>query len=142
MDKLSIYFREDKTIFAPGQAVHGAIQWSLEANPPALELSLFWYTMGKGTRDVGVVETQTVDRPGSCGSKDFSFTLPDGPYSFSGKLISLIWALELTCSEGNETVRQEITVSPTGQEVALGCGFWEQDRPRSNPLERILGRRS
>ena len=142
MDKLSIYFREDKTIFAPGQAVQGAIQWSLQPNPPAFELSLFWYTMGKGTRDVGVVETLTLDHPGSWGSKDFSFTLPDGPYSFSGKLISLIWALELTCSEGEGMTRQEITVSPTGQEIVLRRDFWEQDRPRSNPLERILDRRS
>jgi hypothetical protein len=46
--------------------------------------------------------------------------LPEGPYSFSGKLISLIWALELACSPGSETVRREITVSPTGHEIVLG----------------------
>jgi len=141
MDKLSIYFRADKTAFAPREAVHGAIQWSLETNPRALELSLFWYTAGKGTRDVGVVETLTFHHPGSCGSKDFAFTLPDGPYSFSGKLISVIWALELTCSEGNETVRQEITVSPTRREIVLGDDAWMEDRPSANPLERILGGR-
>ena len=142
MDKLSIYFREDKTTFVPRQAVHGAIQWSLDTNPGALELSLFWYTAGKGTRAVGIVETQTLDHTGPCGSKEFSFTLPDGPYSYSGKLISLIWALELTCSEGEEMARQEITVSPTGREIILGSASWEQERPRSNPLERILGRQA
>jgi hypothetical protein len=140
MDKLSIYFRADKTTFAPGQAVHGAIQWSLETNPRALELSLFWYTAGKGTRDVGVVETLAFDQPGSCGSKDFTFTLPKGPFSFSGRLISVIWALELTCSEGDETVREEIIVSPTGCEIVLGDDTWAEDRPRGNPLERILRR--
>ena len=61
MDKLSIYFRGDKTAFAPGETVHGAVQWSLQTQPRALELSLFWYTAGKGTRDVGVVETLTID---------------------------------------------------------------------------------
>ena len=142
MDKLSIHFRQDKTTFAPRQAVHGAIQWSLEANPPALELSLFWYTMGKGTRDVGVVETQTFERLGPCGSKEFSFTLPDGPYSFSGKLVSLIWALELTSPKTNDTVRREITVSPTGQEIVLGSDIWTDDRPSGSLLERLLGRRS
>ena len=142
MDKMSIYFRGDKTAFVPGETMHGAIQWSLDTSPRALELSLFWYTAGKGTRDVGVVETLTIDRPGSCGSKDFAFTLPVGPYSFSGKLISLIWALELTCSEGDEMARQEITVSPTGQEIVLGSELWAAERPPSNPLERILGRRS
>jgi len=141
-NKLSIHFREDKKTFAPGQAVHGAIQWSLETQPHSLELSLFWYTAGKGTRDVGVVDTLTVDRPGSFGSKDFSFTLPAGPFSFSGRLVSVIWALELTCSEGKETVREEIVVSPTGREIVLGDETWTEDRPRGNPLERILGRRS
>lgn len=121
MDKLSIALNEDKTAFAPGETVHGTIPWNLDANPRHLELSLFWYTIGKGTRDVGVVETVRFDEPGTCGSKDFSFTLPDRPYSFSGKLISLIWALELTSSPGSETIRREITLSPTGQEIILGA---------------------
>ena len=120
MDNLSVALREDKTAFAPRETIHGTVQWSLDANPQHLDLSLFWYTSGKGTRDVGVVETQRFDDPGAHGSKDFSFTLPDGPYSFSGKLISLLWAIELTCSPGSETVRREITVSPTGQEIVLG----------------------
>ena len=141
MDKLSIYFREDKTTFAPGQTMHGAVQWSLESVPRSLELSLFWYTAGKGTRDVGVVETLTFHHPGAFGSKAFGFTLPDGPYSFSGKLISLLWALELTCSSAHETVRQEIVVSPTGREIVLGDDAWLEDRPATNPLERILGGR-
>jgi hypothetical protein len=61
-----------------------------------------------------------LDNPNAVGWKDFSFTLPEGPYSFSGQLISLVWALELTCSPGSETFRQEITVSPTGREITLG----------------------
>jgi len=141
MDKLNIYFRDDSTTFAPGQAVQGAIQWSLETNPHSLELSLFWYTAGKGTRDLGVVETLTFDHPGASGSKDFSFTLPKGPFSFSGRLVSVIWALELTCSDDKETVRQEIIVSPTGHEIVLGDDSWTGNRPRGNPLERILGQR-
>lgn len=141
MEKLSIHLREDQTNFTPRQTVQGAVQWSLEANQPALELLLFWYTSGKGTRDVGIVETKTIDCPGACGSKDFSFVLPEGPYSFSGKLISLIWALELTCPKTNDTVRREITVSPTGQEIVLGSDIWTQNRPSGGLLERLLGRR-
>jgi len=142
MDKLSIHFRGDQTTFAPSQMVHGAIQWSLQTNPRSLELSLFWYTAGKGTRDVGVVETLTVDHPGASGAKDFTFTLPKGPFSFSGRLISVIWALELTCAGSDETVRREIIVSPTGREIVLGDESWAEDRPRGNPSERILGRHS
>ncbi len=119
MEKLSIVLNEDKAAFAPRETIRGTVRCSLDAGIRHLVLSLFWYTAGKGTRDVGVIETRQFDEPGAVGWKDFSFTLPDGPYSFSGKLISLIWALELTCSPGSDTVRREITVSPTGQEIIL-----------------------
>ncbi len=120
MDKLSLALHDDKAAFAPRATVRGTAHWNLDANPRHLELSLFWYTTGKGTRDVGVIETYRLDEPGASGSKDFSFTLPEGPYSFSGKLISLIWALELTGSPGSETIRREITVSPSRGEIVLG----------------------
>jgi hypothetical protein len=120
MDKLNIALNDDKAAFAPRATVDGAIQWDLDVNPQYLELSLFWYTAGKGTRDVGVIETKQFQSPGASGTQDFSFALPDGPYSFSGKLISLVWALELTCTAGSETVRREIVLSPTGHEILLG----------------------
>jgi hypothetical protein len=122
MEKLSIHLQDDQTVFAPRGAMQGSVRWSLETAAKCLELSLLWHTEGKGTRDVGVVQTATFDCPGALGSKDFEFTLPDGPCSFSGRLISVIWSLEVSCSDINETVRQEIVVSPTGKEIALGSG--------------------
>jgi hypothetical protein len=120
MDKLSLALQDDKAAFTPRETLRGTARWNLDADPRHLELSLFWYTAGKGTRDVGVVEMRRFDEPGASGSKDFSFTLPEEPYSFSGKLISLIWAIELTSSPGSETIRREITLSPTGREIVLG----------------------
>ncbi len=79
MEKLSINLNEDKAAFAPRETIHGTIRWSLDAGVRHLELSLFWYTAGKGTRDVGVIETMRFDEPGAVGWKDFSFTLPAGP---------------------------------------------------------------
>jgi hypothetical protein len=144
MDKLGITLHEDRTAFAPRESVRGTIQWNLDVNPRHLELSLFWYTAGKGTRDVGVIGTLRFDGPGAYGSKDFSFALPDGPYSFSGKLISLVWALELTCSPGSETIRREITLSPTGEEIVLGDISqgrvpWSGDKSGQASLEQVLG---
>jgi hypothetical protein len=46
--------------------------------------------------------------------------LPLAPYSFSGKLISLIWGLELVLEPSQETARFEFTLSPTGEEIMLG----------------------
>ena len=111
---------ESRSSFAPGETVQGTVQWNFgQDNPEAIELSLFWRTAGKGTRDVGVVETVKFDSPGSLGWKDFSFKLPTGPYSFSGKLISILWALEATAWPGGQTARRNIIVSPSGEEVVL-----------------------
>lgn len=142
MDHLQIHLREDKASYAPCETVEGTIQWNLDGNPRCLELALFWYTAGKGTRDVGVVNSLKFDAPGAFGQQDFAFDLPDGPYSFSGKLISLIWAVELTSSPGGESVRREFVVSPTGHEVLLGSEASTEERPPSGSLESLLERRS
>jgi hypothetical protein len=87
-----------------------------------------------------VVQTKRIDNPGALGSDPFSFTLPPGPYSFSGRLISLIWALELTCTPSHETVRKEIVVSPTGREILLTSVAGQgQGSPPEQFLKRILG---
>ena len=87
-------------------------------DPPAyLELSLFWHTKGKGTKDVGIIDTIRIDNPGTLGGRHFKFLLPHGPYSFSGKLISIIWALELTLPRGRNAAHKEITLSADGREI-------------------------
>jgi hypothetical protein len=138
MGKLDIELNDGRDTFAPAESVEGRIEWNLDANPRALELSLLWYTSGKGTRDVRVLHTNRIDSPGAFGSDKFSFALPPGPYSFSGKLISLIWALELTCTPGDETARKEIVVSPTGREILLASVAGHESRPGQS-LKRILG---
>ena len=120
MDKLNIETLEGRSSFAPGETVQGTVQWNFgQDNPEAIEISLFWRTTGKGTRDVGVVETVKFNNPGSLGQRDFSLKLPTGPYSFSGKLISILWAVEAVAWADEQTARQDITVSPTGEEVVL-----------------------
>jgi len=140
LGKLTIELSSGKDAFAPGERVEGRIEWGSDANPRALELSLLWYTSGKGTRDARVLDTHKIDNPGALGSDKFSFTLPGGPYSFSGKLISLIWALELTCRPGDETVRKEIVVSPTGKEILLTSVSGQRPGDQAPPfLKRMLG---
>lgn len=140
MRDLRIELDNGRDTFAPGDRVEGHAVWSLDPGPKSLELSLLWYTSGKGTRDAAVLQARKIDNPGAFGSERFSFTLPPGPYSFSGRLISLIWALELTCTPGDETVRKEIVVSPTGREILLTgvSGPGPQDQA-GQILKRILG---
>ena len=52
-------------------------------------------------------------------TRTFSLDLPRGPCSFSGKLVSLIWALELVLQPSGEAGRTRITIGPQGREVNL-----------------------
>lgn len=106
-------------VFYPGnQAVVTAV-WSLDKEPESLELRLVWNTSGKGDQDLKVVQIHRIDVPAAQGRKDLTLTLPWGPYSFSGKLISLIWALELVVFPDGDSARKEIVIGPNAQEVVL-----------------------
>ena len=105
---------------APGEAVAGTVSWRLDAAPDSVEVRLFWYTRGKGTTDVQIVKAQQFAAPRAAGRKTFRFVLPAEPYSFSGKLISLIWALEAVVQPGERSARRELVVAPGGTEILLG----------------------
>jgi hypothetical protein len=105
--------------FAPGEQVRGVCAWDLDTMADAIEVRLFWHTAGKGTTDVAIAETVRLEAPGFRGQREFSFRLPEGPYSFSGKLISLAWGVECVVKPKGPSCRAEIVVSPTCREVVL-----------------------
>jgi hypothetical protein len=119
MSYVEIKTRDDKTDFLPGEELAGEVSWQLDSAPQEVELRLFWRTEGKGTRDVEVVETIGFNATGRQDRRSFSFQLPDSPYSFSGKLVSIVWALELVISPTGETERLEIMISPTRAEISV-----------------------
>jgi hypothetical protein len=101
----------------PRGVVELIARWSLPSTPRSLEARLFWFTRGKGTEDVGVVATEQVPAPGAHGEHRVRFTLPEAPYSFSGRLISLIWAVELVAD--TTAARWEFVLAPEGREIVL-----------------------
>jgi hypothetical protein len=119
MSQLKIAVREDRVQFYPGDEIVAAAYWKLDRPPKSVEARLFWFTRGKGTQDVNIVETVRFENPQIEETKPARFHLPEAPYSFSGKLVSLIWALELVVEPGSESARTELTVSPTGREILL-----------------------
>jgi hypothetical protein len=119
MNELKILLREERQSFRCGETVEGVAGWRLAKPPASVELRLFWYTRGKGTEDVGLVNRVRFDSPQQEEGRKFSFTLPPEPWSFSGQLVSLIWALEMVAEPGGHMARVELVVSPTGQEILL-----------------------
>lgn len=119
MDTLKIELEQGRTVYQPGDIVAGTIRWQCEKAPKELTLRLLWFTQGKGDEDAGLAEETSFEQPGLSDQRQFRLTVPSGPYSFSGTLISLTWALELVAQPGDHCERQEIVVSPTGREVLL-----------------------
>lgn len=130
MSWIQVELEDGRTTYRPGEEVRGWVLWDLEAGtgsdagappPESAQVRLVWLTRGRGDRDSDVVATQELPAPASADRRELRLRVPaDGPYSFSGTLISLIWAVEVVIEPGGRAVREEIVVSPTGREIRLG----------------------
>ena len=73
----------------------------------------------------------------SSGDAPFRFQLPSAPYSFSGKLISLVWAVEVVALPANIAGRVNIILSPDGKEIEL----LQVEKPKSDLEKRFRARK-
>jgi hypothetical protein len=137
MSNFEIQIEENKENFRPGEEIRGIVLWNFDKMPSPLELTLFWRTEGKGTQDIGVIDTINIETAGppkgevspkaeASGQKEFKFTAPTGPCSFSGTLISIIWGLELVTANGKDSLRKDLVISPTGQTIICKETFPEK----------------
>jgi hypothetical protein len=119
-EELVVELEREAPAFEPGEAVRGVAGWRLSEPPRSASVRLIWFTQGKGTQDVRVVTSEELEGPlGAEEGRVFRFVLPEGPYSFSGKLVSVVWAVELVVQPGSRGERAEIVVGPGGKEVSL-----------------------
>lgn len=119
MNELSIEISENRTAFQNGDEITGTARWQLDHPPREIELRLFWFTRGESNQDEGVVDACRFENPGTQDSRPFRVRLPEGPCSFSGKLFSIVWAIELVPKPGKDVARVEIVVGPDGRAVTV-----------------------
>lgn len=103
--------------YVPGEPITGTVAWEIPGELDRVVLRLFWHTEGKGTQDVGVAEEVVFDLVSPREQRDFAFAGLIEPYSFSGSLVSILWAVEAIAEPVGEVARVSLTFSPTGQEV-------------------------
>jgi len=121
MVELRIELENGRTWIRPGGEVSGRVRWSGGGSPGQIEVRLLWYTDGRGTRDVGVVERQVFETPVPAGELSFRLPVPGGPYSFQGRLVTLRWVVEAQDASGDSVAQEPIVVSPTPVPVDLGA---------------------
>ncbi len=106
--------------YRPGSTVRGTVAWSLSKAPKSLAANLFWRTEGRGDSDLKVVATQEFPDAGPMGSKGFELKIPEGPFSFSGRLISLVWGIEVVVNNGKDSASGFFLVTPDEKEISIG----------------------
>jgi hypothetical protein len=116
---MSVQIDGGRDAFAPGERVEGQASWELPEAPRALEVRLFWSTSGRGDEDQEVVAVEEVPSPGPSGWVRFGFDLPPGPYSFSGRLVSLAWAIELVAPHEKVAGSTGLVMGPERREVRI-----------------------
>jgi hypothetical protein len=116
---IDIRIEGGRSAFRPGESVTGEASWTLDRNPASVELRLFWFTRGRGTEDIEIVNTLKFENPRQADRRPFQLRLPESPYSFSGKLTSLIWAIEVVAQPGGTAGRAELVISPSLAEILL-----------------------
>src|SRR6266436_5761632 len=111
---IQIQIDAEQTAFRPGESVNGTVSWSLPVAPTQVTVELFWTTRGKGQVDSEVVQSKQIKQPAASGEERISLKIPNGTYSFSGKLVSLLWGVRLIIHPSQEQAQVNLTVSPTG----------------------------
>jgi hypothetical protein len=113
----------DGRVYREGEAFSG--EYWIESLPAdqvkAVEVSVLWYTEGKGDEDMAVHEFERRDadqgqpidarRP-----QRFSTTLPNSPLSYEGQLINLRWCVRVRVfpHRGKEVVAEKAFQLVTG----------------------------
>ena len=124
---IKIELNQPSAAYAPSEPIAGTISWSeLDEKTDRIEIRLIWYTSGKGDTDVEVVLAEKVDTPPTNGKANFNFVAPTRPMSFSGKLISLTWAVEVVEFPSRDGVKETLVLSPDRNEIILDQTFDEK----------------
>jgi hypothetical protein len=115
---LQIEFDGGRTAYRPGDVVTGHAAWQVE-EISSVEVRFLWYTGGQGTFDMQVVASTKVDNPQRTGRTPFRYQLRDSPYSFSGSLVSLQWAVDVVIEPGDRLARAKFVMAPDAKEIQL-----------------------
>jgi len=118
MSAFTVQLLPEKTALELREPIRGRVTWSGAATPKRVEIRLFWRTEGRGDRDTDIAESLTFEQPLPTDERTFSLIAPLFPPSFSGRLISLVWALELVI-DGKSAAVADLTLSARSGELSL-----------------------
>jgi hypothetical protein len=127
MSELTLQLVAGRRTFHPGEELRGEAAWQVPRAPAAVEVRLCWFTGGLVTPEARCVERVRFDLPAASERRQFSFRLPEAPYSFQGALAALAWAVELIVLPSRSCTRVVFTMGPEGDALSLVHAPEEED---------------
>lgn len=119
--------------FEPGEIITGTARWEGAAHGVReAEIQLIWTTSGYGDPESCVAASMGFVNPMAQDQRPFQLRLPRTPYSMSGRLLAIDWAVRLMINRGAAMDRQPILVGPGGRATPL-----HRDRDQKAP-EAVL----
>lgn len=114
---ISIRFDGNGQVYRPGEVLSG--EYALERVAPetvkAVEVSVLWYSEGKGDEDLAVHEfwrrnVEEGEPLDPARPERFSTTLPQSPLSYDGVILKLRWCVRVRAflPRGKEVVGQKV----------------------------------
>lgn len=114
------------TLFAPARAAPGdtlpvAVVRDRAAKGGPVTVQLGWYTDGRGTRDAAIAFTETIAVLEPGGHHHIDVHVPEAPWTFQGKLISVAWRLEVLDAARRPLAGTDLVVGPGGVPAQLAA---------------------
>jgi hypothetical protein len=116
-DVVTIAPTNGDTARKPGETIELTASWSLAAAPSSVVVRLIWFARGIEVSEGAVIASKNLPEAVR-GEYPVTFTLPKAPYSFTGKVVKLHWAVELIVGNAG-TATWEFNLSPSGQAIVL-----------------------
>ena len=114
MTSIDLKFKGSR--FKPGQVLDLRLVWADKHPFERMSLSLVWHTRGRGTPENHIAFSVDIENQNPSGDQRISLRLPDGPYSYSGKFITLSWTLEAILHESEQEHIKTIVIGPNQKE--------------------------
>ena len=120
MNKIQIILESESNNFLPYEEIPFLINWDLQdLKENKVEVHLFWYTKGCGIEDLEIIETKHFNIAAEKGQKKLMFNAPQYPYSFSGKYVSVIWAIEAVFEKSKISSMVTFDITPFRKKIVL-----------------------
>ncbi len=103
-------------VYRPGQTLSGEFRLESAGGNPirAVEVSVLWYTEGKGEQDLAVHEfwrreSQSGEAVDPRWPERFSTTLPPSPLSYDGQIVKIRWCVRVRAfpTQGRELMAEK-----------------------------------